>query len=89
MPGFVGRDHGEVPDNAASIGTPAVPSQCMRAQRTTRCVRKLRSPTASSGAGVAAVQTSFDGVVYFSANLERKQRTEVAIVCVAVLLREE
>ena len=41
----------------------------------------------SSGEGVAAVQTSFDGVVYFSRSLDSTQRSEVAVVCVAVLLR--
>ncbi len=43
----------------------------------------------TSGESVAAVQTSFDGVVYFSGSLESKQRSELAIVCVAVLLRED
>jgi len=40
---------------------------------------------AGSG-GVAAVQSSFDGVVYFSRSVEPKQRAELAVVSVAVLL---
>jgi hypothetical protein len=40
----------------------------------------------NSNDSVAAVQTSFDGVVYFAQNLDSKQRAELAVVCVAVLL---
>jgi hypothetical protein len=40
----------------------------------------------SSSGSVAALQTSFDGVVYFSRSLDAKQRAELAVVCVAVLL---
>jgi hypothetical protein len=39
------------------------------------------------GKGLAFVQTSFDGVVVFSANLAGEQRDTLAVVCVAVLLR--
>ncbi len=41
------------------------------------------------GGSVAAVQTSFDGVVFFSRSLEPKQQAELAVVCVAVLLHED
>jgi len=43
----------------------------------------------SKAGGVAAVQTSFDGVVYFSRAVDPQQRTELAVVCVAVLLHQE
>jgi hypothetical protein len=35
------------------------------------------------------VQTSFDGVVYFSRAVDPQQRTELAVVCVAVLLHQD
>lgn len=43
----------------------------------------------SNSGSVAAVQTSFDGVVYFSRRLDAKQRAELAVVCVAIFLHQE
>ena len=43
----------------------------------------------SKSGSVAAVQTSFDGVVYFSRLLDAQQGAEVAAVCVAVLLHRD
>jgi hypothetical protein len=43
----------------------------------------------STSGSVAAVQTSFDGVVYFSRRLDADERAEVAVVCVAVFLHRD
>jgi|SRR6188768_2738900 len=43
----------------------------------------------STSGSVAAVQTSFDGMVYFSRRLDAEERAEVAVVCVAVFLHRD